>query len=436
MVSSEIEGSAQTSLKGEMPKVSIIIPVYNDKKRVGRAIESALTQTLKQVEVIVVDDGSTDGTENAVKSFGGRVVSLRQENKGPAAARNAGIEVCDGKYVCFLDSDDLLMPTKAELQVSIMEKNPEIGLCYGATLFMDEEGRKIGKKPARLPKEGWLELLPVGCPFTPNSPMIRREWLEKVGGFDERLTAGEDWDLWCRLWLAGCAFHPIDEIVATYRIRPGTQSRDCERLFRGRTLVLDKLFAALGPRASEALRNKAYCRIWYEVGAERLRLGQEEPARRAWQEAIRFRPDVFEDKLTWDQAVWRQDPSYPLHHPDGLPDYKQVWDRLSSGLTRLCQEEWPTGFERRLRPALGTLALSLSDLAFSRRKGLVARRWWLKALSMRPRLLLSVSLWRSAMKKLIGPWLTLFVQRIAAYARKTRKRPDEAPNQREDVDIA
>jgi glycosyltransferase involved in cell wall biosynthesis len=110
------------------PCVSVIIPTYNRASLIGAAIESVLNQTFKNVEIVVVDDGSTDDTQGALKPYGGKIVSLVSENSGPAHARNVGMKAASGKYIAFLDSDDLYLPHKLELEVAFMEAHPDIGM--------------------------------------------------------------------------------------------------------------------------------------------------------------------------------------------------------------------------------------------------------------------------------------------------------------------
>src|SRR6267378_1967346 len=108
--------------------VSVIIPTYNRASLIGAAIQSVLDQTFKSVEIVVVDDGSTDETQRALEPYAGKIVSLVTENNGPAHARNVGMRAASGKYIAFLDSDDLYLPYKLELEVDFLERNPAIGM--------------------------------------------------------------------------------------------------------------------------------------------------------------------------------------------------------------------------------------------------------------------------------------------------------------------
>ena len=141
------------------PLVSVIIPTYNQREYLVQAIESVLAQTYESVEVIVVDDGSTDDTAQAVATMGRAVRYIRQSNRGAAASRNAGIAHATGQYVAFLDHDDLWMPQKLAMQVSLFGEDAKLGLVYSAIRFFDLDcwARPIGKWELRCVGEGARE---------------------------------------------------------------------------------------------------------------------------------------------------------------------------------------------------------------------------------------------------------------------------------------
>jgi glycosyltransferase involved in cell wall biosynthesis len=191
-----------------MSQVSVIIPTYNRSAWVCDAIASVLAQTYQDFEVIVADDGSTDDTAAAVARFGSQVRYLPLAHRGqPAATRNAGLAVATGKYIAFLDSDDLFLPGKLSRQVPVLEANPNIGLVYSNGYYFDN----IPTQPAGAALDGlptpsgnvFADLLRGNFLMTPALVLIRRAALEAVGDFDEDpdLIAVEDYDLWLRLSL-------------------------------------------------------------------------------------------------------------------------------------------------------------------------------------------------------------------------------------------
>ena len=182
-----------------MPTVSVIIPTYNRADAVRRAVQSVLDQAFADHEIIVVDDGSTDGTGAAMAAFGARVTYVRQENRGPAAARNLGIRRSQGRFIAFLDDDDEFLAGKLEAQVAFMDASAEFGMTYTGVESVDESGMVVPDYyPTRL--SGWIYRdIVFGCSVATPTVMVRREVLADVGPFDEELRIGEDMDMWRRI---------------------------------------------------------------------------------------------------------------------------------------------------------------------------------------------------------------------------------------------
>jgi glycosyltransferase involved in cell wall biosynthesis len=242
------------------PAASVVIATFDHARYVGAAIESALAQTLPGVEVVVVDDGSTDDTASVLARYGDRIRVVRQPNRGLAAARNAGVALARGHAIAFLDADDVIAPGKLAAQVAVLEREPAVGWTY-----CDVEIRRPGRRRAttasarfryagrRLDGALFGEL--VHGNFIPAiAPLVRRQALDAAGPFDETLTALEDWDLWLRLSLVAEARY-LPDVLATYRLRRGGMSQDRRRMDASRFRVLDALrhrhpeaLAALGRR--------------------------------------------------------------------------------------------------------------------------------------------------------------------------------------------
>jgi glycosyltransferase involved in cell wall biosynthesis len=191
------------------PAVSVIIPTFNRGWCLGQAVDSVLAQAYPDLELIVVDDGSTDATPRLLAGYGGRLHVLRCEHRGVSAARNAGIAAAGAELIAFLDSDDLWLPGKLSRQVAFFTRNPQALICQTEELWV-RNGRRVNpgkrhRKRAGIIFEPSLEL----CLVSPSAVMVRRELLERVGLFDEALPACEDYDLWLRV---SCRFpiHLID----------------------------------------------------------------------------------------------------------------------------------------------------------------------------------------------------------------------------------
>jgi glycosyltransferase involved in cell wall biosynthesis len=259
-----------------VPKASIIIPAYNAERFISQAVDSALSQTYPDFEVIVVDDGSTDGTRAVLSAYGDKIHYIYQENKGPSAARNAGFLASQGDYLLFLDSDDLIAPNKLELQVSLLEAQPDFGLVYSGWDYINEDGTQILHE-MRPQKQGRLlkDLLRRTLYFNPSAAVIRRECLVRAGLFDESLRAAEDIDLWTRIARAGYTFGYIDQLLLLYRVHHGSLFTHISNQARNEFARLNKFFADPGlPADIKALEAEAYSIVHYEIAARYYRAGE------------------------------------------------------------------------------------------------------------------------------------------------------------------
>jgi glycosyltransferase involved in cell wall biosynthesis len=208
--------------KNEYPLVSIIIITYNDRKYIGNAIESALGQTYPNCEIIVVDDGSTDGTDQFIaKNFKDSVKYFWKENGGQGSARSLGLKVAIGEYIQNMDSDDMLLPDKIKNQVNYLKTHPEIAFVYGRTLcFFDDDYNSTWEHPCnKLACSGNLlcKILKYGNFVNNGQPLTRISWVLKIHGFDSTIRDADDYDFMLRLAYAGAIGHFLDEAVYLYR---------------------------------------------------------------------------------------------------------------------------------------------------------------------------------------------------------------------------
>jgi glycosyltransferase involved in cell wall biosynthesis len=223
----------------ESPLVSVIIPTYNRSDVVCRAIDSALTQTYKKLEVIVVDDGSTDETPATLKRYGDRIVSLVQQNAGPSVARNVGIRRSKGDIIAFLDSDDYWLPTKIEKQVALLKCAGEhvvCCLCNCATVYSDGSRTStfaVADVQPHCDTGVWLnpaEVLTTRFVIFSQAVAVRRKFLESAGGYDENLPFFcEDHELALRLALQGPWAIIREELVVCQGAGPGSLGEQARR---------------------------------------------------------------------------------------------------------------------------------------------------------------------------------------------------------------
>ncbi len=179
--------------------ISVVIPTYNRRAFLTEAITSVIEQTYNSWELIVVDDGSADGTFEAVKSFNDdRITYLRQEKSGVSAARNLGVSKSSSPFIAFLDSDDLWFPKKLKTQLDFFDKHPNQSICQTEEIWV-RNGCRVNPKDKHQKHSGWIfkECIPL-CIVSPSAVMMKRGAFDALGGFDESLPACEDYDLWLR----------------------------------------------------------------------------------------------------------------------------------------------------------------------------------------------------------------------------------------------
>jgi glycosyltransferase involved in cell wall biosynthesis len=271
---------------GEMPVplVSVIIPAWNAEKFIAETLESVFAQTWRRFEVIVVDDGSTDGTSQAVracakaKAAGPVALKLiRQQNGGPSSARNAGLRAASGDYLAFLDADDRWFPETLERLVGFAEAHSNVSLVFGDAGSFDEDGTRFDsffKKYGRPATDergiviNALEKLLKGNFILTGALLLRRECIDHVGYFDEKISHGEDYDLWIRITLLhaiGC----ISDRLMMRRIHESNLSLSQTDFYDAKIYSLKKLKKLFGSEIKQqsidlnshilnTMRTKAY----------------------------------------------------------------------------------------------------------------------------------------------------------------------------------
>ena len=225
------------------PSVSVVMAAHDSARTIAAAISSVVRQSMDDWELIVVDDGSRDGTGAVAESFGdARIRVVAQENRGPAAARNAGIAHARAELVAMLDSDDLWLPTYLETMHRVLAGEPDAAMAYTDAWVVDDGGGRVRKTsemayqrppdpPPPDPHAFLGELLRRN--FVYNAVTARRSALVGVGGYDERLWIGEDWELWMRMAAHGCRCVRAPGILAVHRRRDGSLASDPSRLVAG-----------------------------------------------------------------------------------------------------------------------------------------------------------------------------------------------------------
>jgi glycosyltransferase involved in cell wall biosynthesis len=206
------------------PKVSVVIAAYNAEKFIRETLDSVAAQSLKDLELIVVDDGSTDRTSDILRAFADRrLVMIRQMNKGVSAARNAGLAVARAPYIFFLDADDILLPDALRRMVATLDQMPRHVACFAHHIRIAEDGAALST-PADLrwklfPASDTLRHLTAKNFIACGAICIRTDVARAVAGFNPALKLGEDWEFWCRLAVIGDFAAVPDLIALQYRQR-------------------------------------------------------------------------------------------------------------------------------------------------------------------------------------------------------------------------
>ena len=248
------------------PLISVIIPTYNRQGFLLQAVESVFKQTFSDYELIVIDDGSTDGTGEGLKPYENRLQYIYRENRGVSAARNTGLQAARGDWIAFLDSDDYWLPAKLETQVRFFAENPRALICQTEEIWI-RHGRRVNphKKHRKFSGDIFSPSL-IRCIVSPSAVMIRREFLNQTGPFDESLPACEDYDLWLRISCRFPVFLIEEPLVVKQGGHPDQLSRRIPFLDRFRIQALVKVLGSdllSSDRQETALQElKKKCQIY------------------------------------------------------------------------------------------------------------------------------------------------------------------------------
>ena len=243
------------------PLVSVIVPVYNSHRFVADTLNSALEQTYTPIEIIVMDDGSTDDSHAVLAGFGSRITLLHQPNSGCGIARNRAVEASRGKYLAFLDADDLWKPDKIERQVAVLERHPAAVATYCDHELIDATGKTLAPSAAlggpRCSGEILPNLLSYSVIVTPSLVMVRRDAFERAGAFSESgPRESEDIRLWFKLALLGPILYDLTTLVSYRRHDSNLYTGRNARFARGYLAAVQELKARLAPDTPARLRQQ------------------------------------------------------------------------------------------------------------------------------------------------------------------------------------
>lgn len=280
------------------PCVSVLIPAYNRADYLLEAVDSALNQTFRDLEVVIVDDGSTDNTGQIAQGIQDpRVRYIRQENRGVSAALNTAWRAAKGKFLAMLGSDDVWLPNQLEQLVPVLEADANLGLVYARAQGMDAKGKPLPQilgAPEKFPGRP-LESILYGDFVCGIAAVFRRDSLERLGGFNETMTGNEDWDLWIRLAEVS-RFAYVNSILARYRMHPqsltGGRSLAYTRIINDRIRLIESYYSrAVIPDQALAVKSLARRNVYMDASIRFLSVGQRRLALNFFLQTIRVAPN-------------------------------------------------------------------------------------------------------------------------------------------------
>lgn len=236
------------------PEVSVIIPSYNCDRYLPEAVASVLQQTYSDWEILIIDDGSTDNTQQVIQPYASdRLRYVYQPNQGVSAARNHGIHLAQGVFIAFLDADDFFFPEKLAAQLDVFAQHPDLGIVHSGWRRVNAQGMPLNdvkpwQQAPKLDMESWLRWKPV----LPSAMMFRRDWLVRSGGFDSRFPPAEDTELVLRLARLGCQADWLRQITVGYRQHENSAMYKGLPQARSLAAVIDHFFAT--PDLPERIR--------------------------------------------------------------------------------------------------------------------------------------------------------------------------------------
>jgi glycosyltransferase involved in cell wall biosynthesis len=283
-------------------KVSIIMPAHNQEKYIGDAINSVLSQTYSNWELVIVDDGSVDDTAKVISNYTDlRIRYIHRPNKGVCEARNLGISEAKGELVAFLDADDLFHPDKLRAQVDFLNAHPDIGLVFVSRIEMDQNGNYLNFYSH--PDEITLSSVVLGFPFAPSELVVRRHWIRKVGGFDHSFVINEDREWYIRLILAGCRCQGVQRFLSYRRLDNQKIFKDLPGRLEDMRNALESAFRDSScPAETLALREKVNLNIYLAWAYQAASQGEIDLFKEYLEHAIIHAPSL----LMGDAEEWTQ----------------------------------------------------------------------------------------------------------------------------------
>lgn len=387
--------TVRTNDNGTVPEISVVIPTFRRPRFLSQAIQSVLSQTYPSLEVIVVEDGVAGDASPVVRSFDDpRLRYVWQHHAGRSAARNRGMQVAQGRYIAFLDDDDLYLPSKLASQVAFLEVHPELELVGSGARIVNEEGEVLGRwRP-------WLDVPDLtllrclySCPLAPSMVLLRRRALARLAvWFDPEMHLAEDTDFFVRLLQAGCHMAWLPELLSAYRVHAGGSQGDGPGYSRATLRILDKLYEAPNTPLEIATQRTHLYAHYHLVGAcFSYATGHVSAAWSELEEALALEPQMAEGELPpVAMAVAAFANSIRVRDPKVYVDF--VFDHLPPSLVHLIR------FRGEAHSALHMERVFMAQRIGER----IPTREWLEGVWHAPRWLRNRGVWSIAADILLG----------------------------------
>ena len=243
-------------MRATMPLISVIIPVYNAEATIKETIDSVLNQTFTDLELLVINDGSKDSSLSIISNIkDSRLKVFSYKNAGVAISRNRGIKKAGGKFIAFLDADDLWTSDKLEAQLKALQSNPKAAVAYSWVDYINEFGEFLHNgNHTTINGNAYKQLLVENVLENGSNPLIRRDALIKVGGFNQSLTPAEDWDMWLRL-ASQYDFVTVPDAYVLYRMSFSSVSTNVVEMEKACLKFIEKSFNS-APKSLQYLKTK------------------------------------------------------------------------------------------------------------------------------------------------------------------------------------
>ncbi len=395
--------------------ISVVIPTYNHAHFLVDAIESALAQNYPLVEIIVVDDGSTDNTPEIMAAYTDRVHYIRQANRGLSGARNTGILAARGEFIALLDADDFWQPTYLQVTQATLAADSGLGAVHTGMQFVNAQGNPLSQPGAgtTVPADQMYDRLLDGEFFAPSAVLVRRWALAAAGLFDLELRASEDWELWLRI-SHPYRFAGLPEALLNYRVHGNNMSADPAHMLHYQLLTLEKHFGhALPNRQQENPdHRRAFAAVAYFAAQGYYAQGNWQRGMHHLRQALEANSTLTESVAIFYELGCVNQPLGERGDPATL-DLQKNADLVHTSLTQIFQApDLAAELHAKKKIAFGHAYRALGTLAYNSGKRHLAQCYLWRALSWQPLWIAQKSFATILIKTLLTPQISTFVRAL------------------------